>query len=75
MIGGVIRFRILFWIDAVWIELLILLVLLDWNWNFVTHYPFNSGNTTSEKLEMTGEPVYYFEYRKKEVREEFENVR
>jgi hypothetical protein len=68
------RFRILFWdwccLDKI---VLILLVLLDWNWNFLTHYPFNWGNTTSEKLEMTGEPVTYFEYRKKEVREEFEN--
>ena len=47
-----------------------------WNWNFGLHNPMDRIRlrlTTSEKLEMTGEPVNISNIEKK-VREEFENV-
>jgi predicted transposase YbfD/YdcC len=77
MLGGVAAgLGYYFGIDAVWIRLHILLVLLDLEQELLfTSFmgSYTEAKTTSEKLEMTGEPVNISNIEKKSKRE-YENV-
>jgi len=66
-----------FGIDAVWIKLLFLILFFGFGTGLIAYLvlwiAMPKAVTTSEKLEMTGEPVTIYNIEKK-VREEFENV-
>jgi phage shock protein PspC (stress-responsive transcriptional regulator) len=78
MIGGVCTgIGHYFGIDAVWVKLLFILFVWAGGAGVITYFILwviiPEAITTSEKLEMTGEPVTISSIEKK-VREEFENV-
>lgn len=66
-----------FGIDAVWLKILFLILFFGFGTGFIAYIilwiAMPKAVTTSEKLEMTGEPVTISNIEKK-VREEFENV-
>ena len=66
-----------FGIDAVWIKILFLILFFGFGAGFLTYIilwiAMPKAVTTTEKLEMTGEPVTISNIEKK-VREEFDNV-
>ena len=78
MIGGVLSgLGHYFGIDKVWLRVLLLILLLCYGIGFFTYIilwiVMPEAVTTTEKLEMTGEPVNISNIEKK-VREEFDNV-
>ena len=66
-----------FGIDAVWIRIIFLILLIGFGTGIIAYIilwiAIPAAVTTTEKLEMTGEPVTISNIEKK-VREEFENV-
>ncbi len=66
-----------FGIDVTWIRIAFLIMAFAWGFGFTIYFILwiatPQAKTTSEKLEMTGEPVTISNIEKK-VREEFENV-
>ncbi len=78
MIGGVLAgLGHYFGIDKVWLRIFLLILILPWGTGFLAYIilwiVMPAATTTTEKLEMTGEPVTISNIEKK-VREEFENV-
>ncbi|HEX8268788.1 MAG TPA: PspC domain-containing protein [Flavobacterium sp.] len=78
MIGGVLSgLGHYFGIDKVWLRIILLILVFFWGIGIFTYIilwiVMPAAITTSEKLEMTGEPVTISNIEKK-VREEFENV-
>ena len=78
MIGGVLAgLGHYFGMDKVWIRIIFLILLLSYGVGLIPYIilwiVMPEATTTSEKLEMTGEPVNISNIEKK-VREEFENV-
>ncbi|MBF4471116.1 PspC domain-containing protein [Flavobacterium sp. HJJ] len=78
MIGGVLAgLGHYFGIDKVWLRIFLLVLVLAWGTGVLAYIilwiVMPEAITTSEKLEMTGEPVTISNIEKK-VREEFENV-
>lgn len=78
IIGGVLAgLGHYFGIDKVWLRLVMLILLLSFGTGFLLYIilwiVMPEAVTTSEKLEMTGEPVTISNIEKK-VKEEFENV-
>ena len=78
MIGGVLAgLGHYFGIDKVWLRVFLLILIFAWGTGFLAYIilwiVMPAATTTSEKLEMTGEPVTISNIEKK-VREEFENV-
>lgn len=78
MIGGVLAgLGHYFGIDKVWLRIFLLIMIFAWGTGFLAYIilwiVMPAATTTSEKLEMTGEPVTISNIEKK-VREEFENV-
>ena len=78
MIGGVLAgLGHYFGVDKVWIRILFLILLLSYGVGLIPYIilwiVMPEAVTTSEKLEMTGEPVNISNIEKK-VREEFDNV-
>jgi len=78
MIGGVLAgLGHYFGIDRVWLRVFLLILIFAWGTGFLAYIilwiVMPAATTTTEKLEMTGEPVTISNIEKK-VREEFENV-
>ena len=78
MIGGVLAgLGHYFGIDKVWLRVFLLIMIFAWGTGFLAYIilwiVMPAATTTTEKLEMTGEPVTISNIEKK-VREEFENV-
>jgi phage shock protein PspC (stress-responsive transcriptional regulator) len=78
MVGGVLAgLGHYFGIDKVWLRIFLLIMVLAWGTGVLAYIilwiVMPEAVTTSEKLEMTGEPVTISNIEKK-VREEFENV-
>ncbi|MDR6843815.1 PspC domain-containing protein [Flavobacterium granuli] len=78
MVGGVLAgLGHYFGIDKVWLRIFLLILVLAWGTGVLAYIilwiVMPEAITTSEKLEMTGEPVTISNIEKK-VREEFENV-
>ncbi len=78
MIGGVLAgLGHYFGIDKVWLRIFLLILIFAWGTGFLAYIilwiVMPAATTTTEKLEMTGEPVTISNIEKK-VREEFENV-
>lgn len=78
MIGGVLAgLGHYFGIDKVWLRIFLLIMIFAWGTGFLAYIilwiVMPAATTTTEKLEMTGEPVTISNIEKK-VREEFENV-
>lgn len=78
MVGGVLAgLGHYFGIDKVWLRIFLLILVFAWGTGFLAYLilwiVMPEAVTTSEKLEMTGEPVTISNIEKK-VREEFENV-
>lgn len=78
MIGGVLAgLGHYFGIDKVWLRIFLLIMIFAWGTGFMAYIilwiVMPPATTTTEKLEMTGEPVTISNIEKK-VREEFENV-
>lgn len=78
MIGGVLAgLGHYFGIDKVWLRIFLLIMIFAWSigfWAYIILWiVMPEAVTTTEKLEMTGEPVTISNIEKK-VREEFENV-
>ncbi|REG98515.1 PspC domain-containing protein [Flavobacterium aquicola] len=78
MVGGVLAgLGHYFGIDKVWLRIFLLVLVLAWGTGVLAYIilwiVMPEAVTTSEKLEMTGEPVTISNIEKK-VREEFENV-
>lgn len=78
MIGGVLAgLGHYFGIDKVWLRIFLLILIFAWGIGFLAYIilwiVMPAATTTTEKLEMTGEPVTISNIEKK-VREEFENV-
>jgi len=78
MIGGVLAgLGHYFGVDKVWLRVFLLIMIFAWGTGFLAYIilwiVMPAATTTTEKLEMTGEPVTISNIEKK-VREEFENV-
>lgn len=78
MVGGVLSgFGHYLGIDALWLRIIMVILLLGFGTGFLIYIILwilmPAANTTTEKLEMTGEPVTISNIEKK-VREEFENI-
>jgi phage shock protein PspC (stress-responsive transcriptional regulator) len=78
MVGGVLAgLGHYFGIDKVWLRIFVLVMVLAWGTGVLAYIilwiVMPEAVTTTEKLEMTGEPVTISNIEKK-VREEFENV-
>ena len=78
MIGGVLAgLGHYFGIDKVWLRIFLLIMIFAWGTGFLAYIilwiVMPAATTTTEKLEMTGEPVTISNIEKK-VREEFDNV-
>jgi len=78
MVGGVLAgLGHYFGIDKVWLRIFLLIMIFAWGTGFLAYIilwiVMPEAKTTTEKLEMTGEPVTISNIEKK-VREEFENV-
>ena len=78
MVGGVLAgLGHYFGIDKVWLRIFLLILIFAWGTGVLAYIilwiVMPEAITTSEKLEMTGEPVTISNIEKK-VREEFENV-
>ncbi|WDO12966.1 PspC domain-containing protein [Flavobacterium sp. WW92] len=78
MVGGVLSgFGHYLGIDALWLRIIMVILLLGFGTGFLIYVILwilmPAANTTTEKLEMTGEPVTISNIERK-VREEFENI-
>jgi len=78
IIGGVLSgLGHYFGIDKVWLRILLLFLVWAWGIGFIAYFVLwiiiPEAKTTSEKLEMTGEPINISNIEKK-VRQEFESV-
>jgi phage shock protein PspC (stress-responsive transcriptional regulator) len=78
MVGGVLAgLGHYFGIDKVWLRIILLILFFAWGIGLMAYIilwiVMPEAKTTTEKLEMTGEPVNISNIEKK-VREEFENV-